>query len=465
MSAEEVVREFVSINPTTEEVLARYDAHPPARVDADLDRAVDAAREWAARSLAQRAALLRSVAAQLHADTEPLAWMAAREMGKPLPEARAEVVKCALACRYFAEQAQAFLAPVPAPSSASESYVAFRPLGVLLAVMPWNFPYWQVFRAAAPALMAGNAVYVKHAENVTGCALAIEEVFTDAGAPPGLVTAGLVPVPRIGDLIADRRIAAVTLTGSTGAGRSVAAAAGRALKKTVLELGGSDAFIVLADADLEAAATAGVASRFQNAGQSCIAAKRFIVEAPVAEEFSRIFTAKVAVLSTGDPTESWVRVGPLAREDLRAALHKQVEASVGAGARVLLGGQIPDRPGWFYPPTVLSDVTAGMPVLAEETFGPVAPIIVARDADHAVDLANDSDYGLGGNLWTADLERAKALAARIDSGAVFINGMTASDPRLPFGGVKDSGYGRELWEVGIREFVNIQTIWVGPSVG
>jgi succinate-semialdehyde dehydrogenase/glutarate-semialdehyde dehydrogenase len=273
-----------------------------------------------------------------------------------------------------------------------------------------------------------------------------------------------VPIPRVAELISDRRIAAVTLTGSTSAGRSVASAAGRALKKIVLELGGSDPFIVLADADLEAAAAAGVASRFLNAGQSCIAAKRFIVERPVAEEFSRIFAAKVAVLSWGDPTESWTRVGPLAREDLRAQLHKQVQASVEAGARVLLGGEVPDRAGWFYPPTVLTDVTRGMAVLQEETFGPVAPIVVARDTEHAVQLANDSDYGLSANLWTGDVERGKALAAGLECGAVFINGITASDPRLPFGGVKDSGYGRELWEAGIREFVNVRTIWVGPAV-
>ena len=356
-----------------------------------------------------------------------------------------------------------FLADESVASNATNSYVAFRPLGVILALMPWNFPYWQVFRFAAPALMAGNTAVLKHASNVSRCALEIERAFRECGLPEGAFRTVLVPGSETGKLITDRRVAAVTLTGSEGAGIAVASTSGNVLKKNVLELGGSDAFIVLEDADIDQAAQVAATARFQNNGQSCIAAKRFIVVESVADEFERKFAAAAAKLRIGDPLERTTQIGPVAREDLRAELDRQVRTSVKMGARIVLGGKPIEGKGYFYEPTIISDVTPDMPVFREETFGPAAAIIRARDADHAVELANDSDFGLGGNLWTRNIARGQELASRIESGAVFINGMTASDPRLPFGGVKRSGYGRELSSFGIREFVNIQTIWIGPK--
>lgn len=452
-----------TVNPANGEQLETFAYTPDGEIERRLSEAAAAQRSWRGRSFEERAAVLHAVAATLRARQSGLARTATLEMGKPLAQAAAEVEKCAWTCDHFADRAHEYLADQSAPSNATASYIGFRPLGVVLAVMPWNFPYWQVFRAAAPALMAGNGMVLKHASNVTRCALEIESIFRESGAPDGLFCTLVLPAARIAALIADERIAAATLTGSEGAGVSVASAAGRALKKTVLELGGSDPFIVLADADLEAAAKTAVKSRFQNNGQSCIAAKRFIVEAPAYDAFVERFAALAAAQRVGNPLEESTELGPVARDDLRDALRKQVDDSVRAGARVACGGKPITGPGFFFEATVLADVDPSMPVFREETFGPAAAVSKARDAGHAVELANDSAFGLGGNLWSQDVERARRLAAQMETGNVFINGMTASDPRLPFGGVKRSGYGRELSAFGIREFVNVQTVWIGPQ--
>jgi succinate-semialdehyde dehydrogenase/glutarate-semialdehyde dehydrogenase len=353
------------------------------------------------------------------------------------------------------------LAPQPAPSSGARSYVAFRPLGVLLAIMPWNFPYWQVIRAAAPALMAGNTMVLKHAANTTRCALELERVFDDAGAPAGLFGALIARGETIDKVVEDPRVAAVTLTGSERAGISVARAAGEVLKKCVLELGGSDAFVVFGDADVEAAAKTAVKARFQNNGESCIAAKRFIVEAGVYDEFLHRFVELAGAQVIGNPMNEGVQIGPCAREDLRATVHEQVRATLEAGAHLALGGKPLERAGYFYEPTIVGDVVPGMRMFEEEVFGPAAAVIRAKDREHALALANDSSFGLGSSLWTRDVVAAEQFAARVEAGAVFINGMVSSDPRLPFGGVKRSGYGRELSAFGIHEFVNIQTVWIG----
>ena len=454
---------IVSVNPATEEVLATYEPFGETQVDEALDQAHDAFRAWRERSFAERAVPMKRLAALLRERSARYARLITLEMGKPIAEAKAELEKCAWNCEFYAEHAEEYLRDEPAPSSAKQSYVAFEPLGIVLAVMPWNYPFWQVIRFAAPALMAGNAAVLKHASNVPQCALGVEEVIRDAGFPEGLFRTVLLAGAAVEPLIADDRVRAVTLTGSSQTGRRIAELAGRALKKCVLELGGSDAFIVLADADLDGAATVGARARNQNTGQSCIAAKRFLVEDGVAREFEKRFAAAVAALRAGDPLDEATQIGPLARGDLRETLERQVAESVAMGARVVTGGKRRGVRGFFYEPTVLADVTDEMPVFREETFGPVAAIVRVRDAEEAVAKANDSPYGLGGNLWTRDLEKAQRLARRIDTGGVFINGMTASDPRLPFGGVKQSGYGRELSHFGIREFTNIQTIWIGPS--
>jgi succinate-semialdehyde dehydrogenase/glutarate-semialdehyde dehydrogenase len=452
-----------SINPATEEVLKSFEPHSKEQIEETLQTAAATFRRWRKTSFGERAALMRGAAANLRQHAARLAAVITAEMGKPIVEAEAEIEKCALNCDYYAENAARFLEDDDRPSNASRSCIQYAPLGVILAIMPWNFPFWQVFRFAAPALMAGNTGILKHASNVPQCALAIEEVFRAAGFPEGTFRTLLVPGSEVAPLIESAQIAAVTLTGSDAAGSSTASHAGRVFKKTVLELGGSDPFIVLDDADLEAAARVGVRARFQNTGQSCIAAKRFIVHEAVWHEFQERFLAEVRALKVGDPMDRETRVGPLARPDLLDDLDRQVRGSLARGARLLLGGRRRDGRGYFYHPTVISDVPPDAPAAREEVFGPVAAFMKVRDADEAIRVANNSPYGLGSNLWTSDLTRARCLAREIEAGQVFINGMVASDPRLPFGGVKRSGYGRELSEFGIREFMNIQTVWIGPA--
>lgn len=454
---------FDSVNPATGAVLRSYAELSPADLEARLGAAVAAQRDWKRSAIPERAALLLRLAGVLRAGVTRWAPLITQEMGKPIGEAEAEILKCAWCCEFYAEKAEEFLAPESAPSFASDSYVVFEPLGVLLAIMPWNFPFWQFFRFAAPALAAGNGMLLKHASNVPQCAEAIEQVFAEAGAPAGLMANLFVHHSKIAALIDDPRVAALTLTGSTEVGSLVAAQAGRALKKQVLELGGSDPFIVLADADIPTAAAFAVKARFHNAGQSCVCAKRFIVEEAVADAFVAALEREMDALSMGDPMERNVHVGPMARDNLRHDLAGQVERSVAAGAVLRRGGAPREGAGFFFVPTLLDRVTPDMAAFREETFGPVAAIVRARDADEAIELANATEFGLGAALWTADIPRARDLARRIEAGAVFINGQVASDPRLPFGGIKRSGYGRELGVYGLREFTNIKTIWIGPA--
>lgn len=452
-----------SVNPATEETIARYEVHSEEEIDRALERSTETYRSWRRVPLEKRASRLRRLGERLKARRGDLARLMTHEMGKPIREALGEVDKCAWNCDYYAENAVRFLAPEKRESAASESYIQYTPIGPVLAVMPWNFPYWQVVRFAAPALMAGNTALLKHASNVCGCALALEELFDEAGYPRGAFQTLLIPGSRASQLMNDSRVAAATLTGSEGAGAALASAAGSNLKKTVLELGGSDPFIVLSDADLEEAAKTAVSARFQNTGQSCIAAKRFIVEENVFDDFARRFELKMGELRMGDPIDSETSLGPLARPEFRAELLEQVSQSVKQGARILRGGRPRAGRGYFFEPTLLSEVTSEMPAGCQELFGPAAALMRARNAEHAIQLANASQFGLGSSLWTTDLDRARRLSREIEAGQVFINGMVASDPRLPFGGVKRSGYGRELSDLGIREFVNIQTVWIGPA--
>jgi succinate-semialdehyde dehydrogenase/glutarate-semialdehyde dehydrogenase len=449
-----------AVNPATEDVIREYREHTLEEVDDKLESAREAFDFWRGTTFAERAGLVRGAARELREGKAEYARVMTDEMGKTLASAEAEVEKCALCCDHYAQHAEGYLAPEPVPTDASKSFVRFDPLGPVLAVMPWNFPFWQVFRFAAPALMAGNVGLLKHASNVPGCAVAIEEVFRRTGFPKGAFQTLLVGSKVVEGIIRHPAVKAVTLTGSEPAGVSVAAAAGAALKKTVLELGGSDPFIVLKDADLAAAASTAATARCINNGQSCIAAKRFIVEKPVAEAFEAAFTRAMAQLKVGDPADPSTDVGPLARLDLLEELHGQVERSVKCGAVLLLGGKRLDRKGYYYPPTVLTNVEPGNPAFEEETFGPVGAVVKAEDEEHALALANASSFGLGASLWTSDLQKAERLAAQIESGAVFVNGFVKSDPRLPFGGVKRSGYGRELSAFGIREFVNVKSVWI-----
>ena len=453
---------FNATNPATGERVASYAVTADDALDGLLDHATRTQHAWASVAMADRADRLHATGEALTADASALAELMATEMGKPLAEGRAEVEKCAWVCRYYADHAAAFLAPETIDTGADRSYACCRPLGLVLAIMPWNFPLWQVFRCAAPALMAGNGVVLKHASNVPGCALAIEALFAKAALPAGLFATVLVNNETVSTLLDDPRIHAASLTGSTAAGRAVARAAGQRLKKVVLELGGSDPYLILEDADVDHAARVCVQSRMINSGQSCIAAKRFIVVDAVRDAFEQRVLAIMRTLRVGNPLDDGVDIGPMARVDLRDALHNQVEACLEAGARRLLGGTIPDGPGAFYPPTLLTDVRPGMPAYDDELFGPVASILPVRDEDEAIRLANDTPFGLGAAVFTADLARGERIAAdRLNAGCCFVNAMVRSDPRLPFGGIKDSGYGRELSHHGIREFVNIKTVVVG----
>lgn len=452
---------LTTINPATEEVVREFPEMTDDELRAALELADRAQQGWSRTSFAERADRMRAAAGVLRRRADEFARLCAIEMGKPLGAGRAEVEKCALVCDYYAEHAERFLADEDIDTEASHSFVAFRPLGVVLAVMPWNFPFWQVFRFAAPGLMAGNGGLLKHASNVQGCAQGIEEVFAEAGFPKGLFRNLPIEARRVSGVIESPEVKAVTLTGSTPAGKAVAGAAGAVLKKAVLELGGSDPYIVLADADIAAAAETCAASRLINGGQSCIAAKRFIVVESVLEEFTHRFIAAMEKRKVGDPLDESVDLGPMARVDLRDELHDQVRRSVDAGAQLVLGGEVPEGKGAFYPPTVLTGVEKGMPAYSEETFGPVASVIRVANEDEAFEVANDSVFGLGAAVFTRDAERGEKLAKeRVEAGCVFVNDFVKSDPRLPFGGIKESGFGRELASFGIREFVNIKTVSV-----
>ena len=449
-----------SINPNTGETMETFDAWSDEEVASTLRVVDEAFLLWREVPLAERSRLMIAAAAWLREHKEEYARIMALEMGKPIVQGRAEVEKCAWGCEYYAEHGPRFLEDEIIESEAGKSYVRFAPLGTVLAVMPWNFPLWQVFRFAAPAFMAGNTAVLKHSSNVPRCALAVEEVFVKAGFPENVFRTLLIGSSQVASVIEHPAVRAVTLTGSGPAGSQVAAKAGELLKKTVLELGGSDPFVVLADADLEVSAKVAAQARTINSGQSCIAAKRFIVAEPVAEEFLARFQRNMEDLVVGNPLDEKTEVGPQAREDLMHELHAQVQESLKKGARLVTGGAPLDRAGYFYPPTILADVTPGMPAFDDELFGPVAAVITVKDEEEAVRMANMSCYGLGASLWTVDLKRGERLAHRIEAGAVFVNGLVASDPRLPFGGIKASGYGRELSHYGMREFVNIQTIWL-----
>lgn len=447
-----------SIDPRTGDVLATYPAAEEAEIERCLYQATRAARQWGALPFSERAKVLRALADGLEARLERHAETITSEMGKPIAQARQEVQKCAWTCRYFAEQGESLLAPERIGLDRAKASIRFEPLGPLLAIMPWNFPYWQVFRFAVPAAMAGNPIVLKHAPNVPRCALAIEREWNLAGAPRWLLQSLFIEEEQVEQVIHDPRVVGVTLTGSEEAGRAVAAAAGRSLKKMVLELGGSDAFIVLADAPVEDIAEIAAQARTVNSGQSCIAAKRLIVERPVHKRFLDALVQSMQKLKVGDPFEVDTTIGPLARADLRERLDRQVQESVAAGAQVLIGGKPLPGPGFYYPPTVLVRLKRGMPAYEEELFGPVASVLAANNPEQALALANDTRFGLGASVWTRNMQLAEWFAARLQAGVVHINSVVRSDPRLPFGGIKRSGYGRELGSYGIKEFVNIKTV-------
>lgn len=449
-----------SINPATGEQIREYELMSDDKLDSIARNASKAQESWRKRSFDERAKILQNAADILEKKKTEFAELMAREMGKLLPQGESESEKCAWVCNYYADNAEEFLKDEIIQSDAHKSYVTFNPLGTVLAIMPWNFPFWQLFRFAAPALMAGNAAILKHAANVTGCALAIEEVLHEAGVPEAVFRTVIADVDQTQKLIEHDEIAAVTLTGSTRAGKAVASTAGGVLKKSVLELGGSDPYIILSDANIEHAAETCVTSRLINSGQSCIAAKRFIVVEDIYDSFLDAVIDKMSLKQMGDPFDSSTDIGPMARNDLRDQLHEQVQKSIEKGAKCLMGGEIPDRVGSFYPPTILTNIEEGMPAYHEELFGPVASVIKVKDEQEAIKVANATDYGLGAAIFSEDIGRAEKIAAEeLLAGCCFINEFVKSDPRLPFGGVKQSGFGRELSHFGIKEFVNIKTVY------
>ncbi|MEJ2679242.1 MAG: NAD-dependent succinate-semialdehyde dehydrogenase [Gemmatimonadota bacterium] len=448
---------MISRNPATGETLKQFDELTDGELERRLQAAADAFASFRRTSFEERAAWMTRAADILESESRRLGELMTAEMGKPVGQAVAEAKKCAWVCRYYAANAAAFLADEPVETNAEASWVKYQPLGPVLAVMPWNFPFWQLFRFAAPGLMAGNVGLLKHASNVPQCAVEIEDIFHRAGFPDGVFQTLLIGASRVEGVLDDPRIKAATLTGSEPAGRAVAQRAGQRIKKTVLELGGSDPFVVMPSADMDAAVSTAVKARVQNNGQSCIAAKRFVVHEAIADEFTERFVKAVEALTVGDPMDDATDVGPLATEAIRDELAQQVDASVAAGARLLTGGTVLDRPGWFYAPTVLASIPDDAPAAREETFGPVASLFVVHDIDEAIARANDTDFGLGAAAWTGEAGERERFIDGLDAGCVFINSMVASDPRLPFGGIKRSGYGRELSSHGIREFVNIKT--------
>ncbi len=452
---------FMAINPATGEPIATYAETSSGQVARIIERAHQAHLGWRGEPGAERAARLTALGALLRERAHDYGQLMTVEMGKPLAQAVAEAEKCGWVCDYYAENAERFLAPVPAPTDAATSYWVHRPLGVVLGIMPWNFPFWQVVRFAAPAITAGNAILLKHAPCVPGCAEALEALFADAGYPAGLFANLFIDVEATGEVIDHELVRAVSLTGSVRAGRAVASRAGAAIKKCVLELGGSDPSLVLADADLDAAVASCALGRLFNSGQSCVAAKRFVVVDAIRDAFEQKLTARLEAATMGDPMDAGTELGPLARVDLRDALHDQVQRSVAGGARLVMGGSVPDRPGAWYPATLLADVGSGMVAYQEELFGPVASILPVSDEDEAIKVANDTPYGLGASVYTSDVERGEYIASELlDAGNCFVNGIVKSDPRLPFGGTKESGYGRELSPLGILEFTNTKTVWV-----
>lgn len=449
------------VDPATGELWDQVPVMDKHALEAAISGAATAFASWRTTTVGARLEPLRRLAALLRGEVEEHALLISREMGKPIGEARGEILKCAVACDYYADNAEQFLSPAPVGTNAKQSWVSYEPVGLVLAIMPWNFPYWQVLRFAVPALTAGNGGLLKHAANVSRSALAIEDLFHRAGYPEGLLTTLVIDDHAlVGPVIADPRVAAVTLTGSERAGAAVGAAAGAALKKSVLELGGSDPFIILADANLDAVVPSAVQSRFGNAGQSCLCAKRLIVEDAIYDEVVARIVPLVSALRVGNPLEPSTQVGPLAKESFVDDVERQVNATLSEGAQLLAGGERLDQVGNYFSPTVLGEVTSEMTAFREETFGPVLPITRARDAAHAVELANDTAYGLAASVWTSDVERGVALGQQIRSGALFVNGVPASDARLPFGGIKNSGYGRELSREGLLEFTNVRTNWV-----
>jgi len=450
-----------TIDPTTGKKIKSYPEHSLSKIDGILNRAQKAFQSWRRLSYKERGEMMIKAGLILRNREDEYARLMAQEMGKPFPQGQSEIGKCAFVCDYYAVNAEQFLSPQLVKTEASKSFISYEPLGIVLSVMPWNFPFWQVFRCAVPALMAGNAVVLKHASNVCGCALAIERVFKEAGFPPGLFSNVIVSNIKVKHLIGHPFVQAVSLTGSTGAGKSVASHAGSVLKKVVLELGGSDPYIILEDADLDHAVETCVNSRLINGGQSCISAKRFIVVDRVYKEFEERFTAKMQMQRMGPPLHEGVNLGPMARHDLRDQLHQQVRRSIKQGAKLLLGGAIPLGDGAFYPPTVLSNVCWGMTAYQEELFGPVAALIKVSDENQAIHTANDTVFGLGAAVFTRDIKKGERIATQeIQAGSCFVNEAVKSDPRLPFGGIKQSGYGRELAEPGLREFVNVKTVYI-----